>query len=85
MFIGHYGLGLAAKKLDSRPSLGTLFLAVQFLDLLWPFFLLMDMEKVKVEPGNTAFTPLNFVSYPYSHSLIAACYGPAYLQLCITL
>jgi membrane-bound metal-dependent hydrolase YbcI (DUF457 family) len=25
---------------------------------------------VRVEPGNTAFTPLDFVSYPYSHSLL---------------
>jgi membrane-bound metal-dependent hydrolase YbcI (DUF457 family) len=27
---------------------------------------------VKIEPGNTVFTPLNFVYYPYSHSLLAA-------------
>jgi len=71
MFIGHFGLGLAAKKINPRPSLGTTFLAAQFIDLLWPFFLMLGMEKVEVEPGNTVFTPLNFVSYPYSHSLAA--------------
>lgn len=68
MFIGHFGTGLAAKKIDNKISLGTLFLASQFIDLLWPFFLLFGLETVKIEPGNTAFTPLNFISYPYSHS-----------------
>jgi hypothetical protein len=71
MFIGHFGVGLAAKRVDSRPSLGTLFLAAQFLDLLWPIFLLVGLEKVKIEPGNTAFTPLNFTYYPFSHGLLS--------------
>ncbi|MCU7496478.1 MAG: hypothetical protein HF314_15330 [Ignavibacteria bacterium] len=69
MFIGHYGAALAAKKFDARPSLGTMFLASQFLDLLWPALLFLGVEKVSVEPGNSAFTPLNFVYYPFSHSL----------------
>jgi hypothetical protein len=69
MFIGHFGTGLAAKKLDPKISLGTLFLAAQFIDLLWPIFLLLGIEKVQIEQGNTAMTPLNFISYPYSHSL----------------
>jgi len=72
MFLGHFGLGFAAKKWNRRPSLGTYFMAVQFLDLLWPTLLLRGIEKVEVQPGNTAFTPLNFVYYPYSHSLLAA-------------
>jgi hypothetical protein len=71
MFIGHFGLGLAAKKIDSKPSLGTMFLASQFIDLLWPTFLLLGIETVKVEPGNTAFTPLNFSFYPFSHGLFS--------------
>lgn len=72
MFIGHFGLGLASKKIDNVPSLGTYFLAAQFLDLLWPFFLLIGLEEVKIDPGNTVLTPLNFVYYPFSHSLFAA-------------
>jgi membrane-bound metal-dependent hydrolase YbcI (DUF457 family) len=71
MFIGHFGLGFATKKITRKPSLGTTFLAAQFIDLLWPFFLLLGMEKVAIDPGNTVFTPLDFVSYPYSHSLVA--------------
>ena len=70
MFIGHFGVGLAAKKIDKKPSLGTLFFASQFIDLLWPFFLLLGIERVKVEPGISAFTPLDFVYYPFSHSLL---------------
>jgi membrane-bound metal-dependent hydrolase YbcI (DUF457 family) len=68
MFIGHFGVGLAAKKIDNKPSLGTLFVASQFIDLLWPIFLILGLEKVKIDPGNTAFTPLDFIYYPFSHS-----------------
>jgi len=71
MFIGHFGVGFAGKRLDPRPSLGTLFLASQFIDLLWPVFLLIGLEKVKIEPGNTAFTPLDFIYYPFSHGFLA--------------
>ena len=69
MFIGHFGLGFAGKKIDPRPSLGTLFMAAQFIDLLWPIFLIMGIERVEIDPGNTAFTPLNFIHYPFTHSL----------------
>ncbi|WKZ70354.1 MAG: hypothetical protein QY331_03670 [Melioribacteraceae bacterium] len=69
MFIGHFGVGLGAKKIDSKPSLGTLFFASQFIDLLWPIFLLLGIEQVIIEPGNTVFTPLNFIYYPFTHSL----------------
>ncbi|MBD3290754.1 hypothetical protein GF337_18250 [candidate division KSB1 bacterium] len=71
MFIGHFGVGLAAKKIDPRPSLGTLFMASQFIDLLWPIFLLLGIEKVQIDPGNTAFTPLNFLYYPFSHGFVS--------------
>ena len=68
MFIGHFGVGFAAKSVDKKISLGTLFLASQFIDLLWPILLLLGLESVKIESGNTAVTPLNFISYPFSHS-----------------
>ncbi len=70
MFIGHYAAALAAKKAAPKTSLGTLFLASQFIDLLWPLFLLFGIENVRIEPGNTAVTPLDFYNYPYSHSLL---------------
>ena len=73
MFVGHFGLGFGAKKAAPAVSLGTLFIACQFADLLWPSLVLFGYERLEVQPGATKFTPLNFVSYPYSHSLLALC------------
>lgn len=70
MFIGHFGVGFGAKRLAPRASLGTLFFAAQFVDLLWPSLLLLGVERVAIEPGITRVTPLDFVSYPVSHSLV---------------
>lgn len=70
MFIGHFAVAFAAKKTVPRTSLGTLFMAVQFVDLLWPLLLLLGLEHVRIDPGNTAFTPLDFYDYPVSHSLL---------------
>ena len=70
MFIGHFATGLAAKKVAPKPSLGTLFMAAQFIDLLWPVLLLLGWENVIVDPGNTKVTPLNFTDYPFSHSML---------------
>lgn len=74
MFIGHFGAALAAKKIDSRPSIGTYFMASQLIDLLWPLFVLLGIERVEIDPGNTAFTPLNFIYYPFTHSLAAVAF-----------
>lgn len=72
MFIGHYAVGLATKRLAPRTSLGWLFAAPQFLDLLWPIFLLLGWESVRIAPGDTRFTPLDLHDYPYTHSLAGA-------------
>lgn len=69
MFIGHYAVALAAKKAAPKISLGTLFLSSQLIDLIWPILLLLGIEHVKIEPGNTVVTPLNFYDYPITHSL----------------
>ena len=71
MFIGHIAVGLAAKRAAPRTSLGTLAVAVEFADLLWPIFLLLGWEQVRIVPRMTVVTPLDFVSYPISHSLLA--------------
>ena len=72
MFIGHYALALSAKKAAPNASLGTLVAAAQFLDLLWPLLLLFHVEHVRIAPGITRFTPLDFYHYPISHSLLMA-------------
>lgn len=72
MFIGHFALGFAAKRVEPGLSLGVLLAAPQVLDLVWPVFVLAGIEHVEIAPGNTAFTPLAFTYYPWSHSLIAS-------------
>ncbi|QXE92113.1 hypothetical protein KP001_06180 [Geomonas subterranea] len=71
MFIGHFAVGLGAKAAAPKTSLGTLFLASQFVDLLWPTLLLLGFERVHIAPGITSVTPLDFEWYPISHSLLA--------------
>jgi hypothetical protein len=71
MFLGHFGLALAAKRVAPQPSLGTAVLAAQWADGLWPALVLAGVERVEIRPGITTVTPLDFVSYPYSHSLVA--------------
>jgi hypothetical protein len=71
MFIGHYAVGLASKKLAPRASLGALVAAPILLDLLWPIFLLIGWEHVSVEPNRNPFLRLAFDAYPISHGLVA--------------
>ncbi len=72
MFIGHYAAALLAKRAAPQAPLGALAAAAVGLDLVWPVLVLAGVETVRVVPGLTAVTPLDFVSYPYSHSLVAA-------------
>lgn len=72
MFIGHFAVGMGAKAAAPRVSLGSLFLAAQFVDLLWPTLLLFGVERVKIVPGITTVTPLDFEHYPITHSLLMA-------------
>lgn len=83
MFIGHFGLSFAAKKAAPKVSLGFLFIATQFVDILWPFMLLLNIEKVAIVPGYTKSNALDFLFFPYTHSLLAGilwglCVGAAY-------
>jgi hypothetical protein len=70
MFVGHFAVALAAKRAAPKVSLGTLFLACEFVDAAWPVLLLLGIEQVRIAPGITAFTPLDFISYPWTHSLL---------------
>lgn len=81
MFIGHFAVAFAAKRAAPAVSLGALFLAAQLADLVWPNLVLLGIEKVEIRPGATAVTPLDFVSYPYSHSLVALCLWAALLAV----
>lgn len=86
MFVGHFAVSLASKKPAPQVSLGTLFIAAQFLDLIWPIFLVLGIESVKIVPGDTVFTPLDLHDYPISHSLLtvlgwSALFGGVYYAM----
>ena len=72
MFLAHFAVAFAAKRLVPRVSLGVLVMAAQWLDLVWPMLLLGGVERVRIEPGHTAGMPLVFEHYPWSHSLVMA-------------
>jgi hypothetical protein len=72
MFVGHFAVAIGGKRAAPRVSLGTLILAAQWLDLLWPVLVLAGIEHVRIAPGNTRVTPLAFTDYPISHSLLGA-------------
>ena len=71
MFLGHYAVGLAAKKVAPRASLGALIAAPILLDLLWPILLLLGQEHVSIVPNRNPFLRLIFDFYPISHGLVA--------------
>lgn len=70
MFLGHFGLAFAAKRAAPRASLGALVLGAQLADMLWPVALLTGLERVEVQHGSTPLLNLDFVAYPYTHSLL---------------
>lgn len=71
MFIGHFAVAFAGKRAAPRASLAALLLGALFADVLWPVLVAVGAEEVRIVPGSTVYTPLEFVSYPWSHSLLA--------------
>ncbi len=83
MFLGHVALGFAAKRTVPHVSLALLVLAAQLADTIWPLLVGLGIERVAVDPGNTRVTPLDFISYPYSHSLLTmVLYGAVFGWIC---
>jgi membrane-bound metal-dependent hydrolase YbcI (DUF457 family) len=72
MFIGHFAVGFGAKRFAPKASLAVLLAAPLLADLLWPPFLLLGWEHVRIAPSDTRFTPFDFYDYPWSHSLLMA-------------
>jgi membrane-bound metal-dependent hydrolase YbcI (DUF457 family) len=69
MFIGHFGVGFALKRIAPRTSLAALMAAALWADILWTIFLLIGWEHVRIAVGDTKWTPLDLYDYPWSHSL----------------
>jgi hypothetical protein len=72
VFIGHFAVAFASKKVAPKVSLGTLVIAAAFLDVVWPVLVLLGVERFRIVPGFTAINPFDFVYYPWSHSLLMA-------------
>jgi len=70
MFVGHLAVALVARRVEPRVNLGWFVAGVTALDLVWPIFVLMGVERVRISPGATEFTPFAFEYYPWSHSLL---------------
>jgi hypothetical protein len=71
MFLGHFGLGFAGKRAAPELSLGALFLAVEWADLLFFPLCVLGVEHFRIAPGATVVTPFDFYDYPWSHGLAA--------------
>jgi hypothetical protein len=71
MFVGHYAVGLAAKRFAPRTSLGILIAAPILLDLVWPVLVLIGWEHVSIVDSANPFLRLQFDSNPISHGLVA--------------
>jgi len=72
MFLGHYAVGFAAKKVAPKTSLGFLFAAAIWLDLIWPVFVMFGLEHFNVAPNIMKMSSFQFTDYPLSHSLVMA-------------
>jgi membrane-bound metal-dependent hydrolase YbcI (DUF457 family) len=70
LFVGHYSASFAGKAAETRIPLWVLFIAVQFIDVLWGIFVLLGIEKVRIVPGFTASNALDLYYMPYTHSLL---------------
>lgn len=81
MVLGHYGLALAAKRVAPRTSLGTLVLAAQLADEVWPILLLLGIERVQIQPARQPTLQLAFLHYPFTHSLLTEIIGGIVLGL----
>lgn len=72
MFIGHFGIGFALKKVEPGLNLGLLIFGAILADILFGVFLLAGVEHAKIVPGATVVSPFEFYDYPYSHSALGA-------------
>ena len=85
MFTGHYSVSFAAKTAEKRIPLWLLFIAVQFIDVLWSIFVLLGIEKVRIVPGITASNALDLYYMPYTHSLAGVlCWSALAYVVCQT-
>ena len=72
MFIGHYGVALAAKPARKPVPLWLLFIAVQWLDVVWSVLVMLGVEKLRIVKGFTEANSMDLYYMPYTHGLLGA-------------
>lgn len=70
MFVGHFGVALAARPV-ARLNLGVLFVATQWLDVVYCVCLLAGAEVVRIHPDRPGPGAVEVVSAPWSHGVAA--------------
>ncbi|HVG31864.1 MAG TPA: metal-dependent hydrolase [Pyrinomonadaceae bacterium] len=70
MHVGHFAVGLLAKRVEPKLSLGTLVLAAMLSDFLWAIFLFAGIEHVRLKPGRGAANYADAYDIAFSHSLL---------------
>jgi len=72
MFIGHYGVAFAAKPARKPVPLWLLFIAVQWLDVVWSVLVMLGIEKLRIVKGFTEANSMDLYYMPYTHGLLGA-------------
>jgi len=69
MFVGHYGPAFAMKGAQKNIPLWVLFIAVQWMDVVWSALVSLGVERFRIVPGYTASNSIDLYYMPYTHSL----------------
>jgi membrane-bound metal-dependent hydrolase YbcI (DUF457 family) len=70
MLVGHFAVGLTAKRIEPGISVGTLVLASMLPDLLWCILMFAGIEHVQFKPGIGAANYFMASDIAISHSLL---------------
>ncbi len=70
MLVGHFAVGLAAKRVAPAVSLGTLVLAAMLADVLWCAFMIVGVEHVEFRQAMGAANYFRATDIALSHSLL---------------
>jgi hypothetical protein len=72
MFVGHYAAAFALKGKEKSASLGMLFIATQFVDILFFPLTLLGVERIKLVDNFTAVNNFDLEFMPFTHGLLGS-------------
>src|SRR5438045_1666746 len=88
MFVGHYGVSFAARRVVGRVPLWVWFIATQWMDVVWSVLVLLGIEKLRIVPGFTEANALDLYYMPYTHglpgSIVVSLVFGAIVALCVS-